>query len=374
LKKLITILVALLMAVTLNPVVATAVKTDPKKQEIWNLTQCKTKTELDCVESAAIWVKGKKVVGRQVSIQRTSFKTDLGNRVSGGLGIWSFPGVPGTSRLEARLESPRQVGWIEPDGRKIRLSSLRVYFLDGVVRRDYQIEVSVRTSWMKPMDVQLHTDDSTWSRKAIKGGDRWSVKGKPSKISGYSEINWQKKINSGAKADWDDVRWGFLVHHAAPFGEGGYFGDRCAESGFSAEAHNAPGAGQPWWDEEAETLFFNIQAAVKDTRGRPVSGKFKLWMDTKYVQCMWPGSTLGMAKTLSVSVVNKDGEEQAVNSWSLVDTGMFRIEVNGFSYGDTTIRIKPLRIARVCEAADGTTQEVVGIDPQCPEGTTLVNG
>ena len=46
-KKLITILVALLMAVTLNPVVATAVKTDPKKQEIWNLTQCKTKTELD---------------------------------------------------------------------------------------------------------------------------------------------------------------------------------------------------------------------------------------------------------------------------------------------------------------------------------------
>ncbi len=373
-KKFVTALIALFIAASFSPLTASAAKTDPTKEQIWNITQCKSKTELDCVESAVMWVKGKRVAGRQLSVERTSYRTQNGTRVTGGLGIWSFPGLAGTSKLEARLESPRNVMEITGDGRKIRASSLRVYF-DGVaLRSNNQIEVTVRTSWMKPMDVQLHADNATWSRKAIKGGDRWSVRGKPSQISGYSEVNWQKKINSGAKADWDDVRWGFLVHHAAPFGEGGYFGDRCAESGFSAEAHNAPGAGQPFWDEEAETLYFNIQAAVKDTRGRPVSGKFKLWMDTKYVQCMWPGSTLGMAKTLAVTVVNKDGEEQVVNSWSLVDTGMFRIEVNGFSYGDTTIRIKPLRIARVCEAADGTTQEVVGIDPQCPEGTELVSG
>ncbi|MEY3561376.1 MAG: hypothetical protein RL068_528 [Actinomycetota bacterium] len=351
-----------------------AVETDPNRELVWNLTQCKSKTELDCVESAAVWIKGKKIIGKQVSTIKTSGDNGNGTKITGAHGQWRFAGIPGTSELQARLESPKHVLWINEDGTKMRGSSLRVYFNGPVLQTAYKFEVKVRSSWIIPTDVQLHTDDGDWSRKLVKGGSIWTINGTPSKVYGYSDRNWQKKIDQGAKADWSDTRWGFLVHHAAPHGEGGYFDQACADVGFSVEGHNAPGAGKPFWDEQAETLFFNIQAATRDQRGNKVKGKFKLWMNTAYVQCMWPGSTLGMAKRLSVSVVSKDGKEQVVDSWSLVDTGMFKIEVNGFSYGDTTIRIKPLRITRICEGASGETQEVKGLDPQCPEGTTLVSG
>lgn len=361
-----------LIALTFLDLPSHAIKTNPEQQRIWNLTACKSKSELDCVHSVSIWMNGKKVNGRQVSINQTNYRNEFGTPVTGGLGVWAFPGLAGTSTLEARLESPKHIIWIDPSGEKMRGSSLRVYLDGAATKGKRKIEVSVRTSWIVPMDVQLHADESDWSRTKYRAGHIWRVEGVPSKISGYNGGNWLELARSGKKADWDAVRWGFLIHHAAPAGKGGYFGDKCSEAGFSVEAHNAPGAGMPMWDEYAETLRFNILAAVYDRRGKKVEGKFKLWMSTAYVQCMWPGSTLGMAKTLSVSVVNQDGEDQAVNSWSLVDTGMFRIEVNGFDYGDTSIKIKPLRISRICQSPDGTQSEVIGLDPKCPEGTDLV--
>lgn len=372
-KKMVATLVLLVTALGISTS-ASAAKTDPAKELVWFLTQCKSKTELDCVESTVVWIKGKKIFGRQVGTTSVSGDNGNGTKLTGARSRWSFAGIPGTSELEARLESPKHVIFRSENGDAFRGSSLRVYFSGAMLSTKYKYEVRVRTSWIVPTDVQLHTDEGNWSRKVIKGGSVWTVEGTPSVIFGYSGSDWSDKIRTNARAEWRDVRWGFLVHHAAPGGKGGYFDDQCAAEGFSVEGHNAPGAGKPWWSEGDETLYFNIMAATRDIAGKSVRGKFKLWMNTEYVQCMWPGSTLGMAKTLSVSVVNKDGREQVVNSWSLVDTGMFKIEVNGFNYGDTTIRIKPLKIARTCEAEDGSTQEVVGIDPTCPEGTVLVNG
>ncbi len=371
-KKFIVVLALFSLTIAGSATPALAAKTDPDLQQVWNLTACRTAAELDCVESVAIWLKGKRVVGRQVGVQKTNFRNEFDTPITGGIGEWTFRGLAGTSTLEARLESPKHILWIDPDGKEMRASSLRVYLNGAALASQRKIEVRVRTSWIVPMDVQLHTDDSDWSRSNYRGGHVWRVVGLPSKISGYHGGNWQDKARNGVKADWDLVRWGFLVHHAAPFGGGGYFGDRCAEAGFTVEAHNAPGAGMPLWNESSETLFFNISAATKNRQGRPVVGKFKLWMPTRYVQCMWPGSTLGMAKRLSISVVNHEGVEQVVQSWSLVDTGMFRIEVNGFDYGDTTIRIKPLRITIYCKYPDSRIEELTGIDPQCQPGSEKI--
>ena len=366
-KRFFTLLIAMILALTLNTP-ANAIQTNPKVERIWNLTACKSKGELDCIESLSVVIKGKKITARQTKILPTKGKTETGTPITGGNSYWTFPGYSSDVMIEARLESPKNVLWVQPNGEKFRASSLRVYLNGWPLRVDHEFTIKVRTSWIIPTDVQLHADDSDWSVKKIDGGRIWTIKGKRSPISFYSN-DWVNKLERSAKADMEQVRWGFLVHHAAPNGNGGYFDDRCASEGFSVEAHNAPGAGKPMWDEGSETLYFNISSPPRNSKGKTIQGKFKIWMSTSYVRCMWPKSTLGFAKQLTVQVLSKDGKEQVVDAWSLVDTGEFHVEINNFNYGNTTIKIKPLRISINCKASNSEEIQVVtDVSPVCPQG------
>jgi hypothetical protein len=306
---------------------------DVTKPMTSNLEMCKNTTELDCIESFSL-LDPKTIPLNYRGFRELPQRTDPnGNTRYEGHEVFELDGQE--VALWAELQSPKMVIGTRPDGTQHVGSSLRTY-VSAPELFDHRFEVRIRTSWLKPQDIQLHAVEAEYEIQKIPGGTRWIFSGKQQSISYYND-NWNEKMATEAKADFTSHRLHFLVHH---LGKGGsYFDETCGEKGFTVESHNAPGAGMPFWDESTKSLNFSIQSPHADSSGKPVVGYFRLWMPESYLDCKWPKNSLSAAATLQVFVQNEDGSYQTATTVVGRFKDMIRIEAYGFHYSAPTIKV-----------------------------------
>jgi hypothetical protein len=211
----------------------------------------------------------------------------------------------------------------------------------------YSIKVTVRTSWLKPQNLQFIANEASYTKESITGGNRWTFSGTHSKVSSYTEqwkldLSWEDPMHLSTEADEDYYLIGFTVHHAGATPETSWWDPRCSDHGFTAQAFNSNSAGSPEWNNVGGYLEFNIFAPHFDASGALNSGFFRLWVNEEFADCQWPGNTLVGAESLEALIVNEDGSIQRDARLSVTkENGVIYLDAGNFHYSAPTFIIRP---------------------------------
>ena len=308
--------------------------------EVTSLEMCSTKTELDCIESVEVFLDGSWTKLEYLGWSKQPSRRDFqGNIVYPGVERFHYGEVD--VNLNVELDSLDHIIATLVDGKKLRGSAMRamINLPDG---NTDLFRLKIRTSFMKPQDVQLHAIDADLTQQKIAGGTRWTLVGRQQYVLGYN-FDFQAKMARGAIADSLNYRLQFFLHHTGVDDLHSYFSIRCADKGYTLESHNAPGAGMPSWDEDSKSLRFNIESPHAEPSGKPMVGYFKMRMTEKYLDCMWPSNTLTNAASIQVLVMDEQGEYQVATTVVSRANGAIHVEAAGFHYSSPTIvvRAKP---------------------------------
>jgi hypothetical protein len=359
--------------VSASPIFTASFSKDSSKQAIYWLGACQSPKELDCIESFGVLDSA---TGRDVfsAGSETSFdslargKDDRGNEIFGSESTWNVNSASGSLQysVSAYLESPRHI-W--DSATKSRAGALRVFINGNEEDFSTRVQLKIRTSWLKPLNMAIYASEADWSTKKIPGGSLWTFSGVRTKTAGYYS-DWNSKLAAGAAADYDGSALYFLVDHAGKPGES-YYNPTCSDKGFTAEASNATAAGQPFWNSSTRSLEFNIYAPHTDTQGNLNRGFFKLWVNRAYMKCKWPESNLHRSPSFRVSVYNENGTKQKATTVIAVIRGQLRVNAYNFHYSKPTIRIQASKTSVLsCQSRTNPeiTRTIRGTKPQCPKG------
>jgi LPXTG-motif cell wall-anchored protein len=204
---------------------------------------------------------------------------------------------------------------------------------------NFSVKISVRTSWLRPQNLQFNADSAAFDQVPIPGGNLWTFEGSPAKIAIYTDEKYDRAWEMGwmEQADSEDRWLGFTVHHAGPTSELSWWDPRCADFGYIAQAFNSSAAGSPDWNPETNSLEFNIFAPHLTLAGALNTGFFRLWVHEAFAECQWPGNTLGTSDRLEAFIVNLDGTIQnadvsvsKVNGVIYLDAGEIHYSVPKF--------------------------------------------
>jgi hypothetical protein len=349
----------------------------PTQEAVYFLGACNSNTELDCIASFGVLeqIDGQEVFtpGVQTSYDASERSEDTnGNQVLGSNSVWQVNSAQGVINysLMATLESPRHFWSRSLNG---RAGAFRV-FVDGD-NLTAKVQLQIRTSWLKPLNLAMYASDADWSQRKIAGGNLWTFSGVSTKTSTYFG-DWSKKLKEKAPADADGIALVFLIDHAGKPGES-YYDPACSDKGFTAEASNASAAGQPSWNPQTRSLEFNISAPHTDTKGNLNKGFFKLWVSSSYMKCKWPESGLEKAPSFTVNVYNEDGTKQTATKVVSFRKGQLFVAAYNFHYSAPTVRIKAAkaskksRITCVSRSDSSLIKQLKGKRAKCPKGFKL---
>jgi len=197
-----------------------------------------------------------------------------------------------------------------------------------------KIKLVVRTSWLKPMNVQLKALESDFKQEVITGGNRFTLIGKGMPFSDYTGnwLNDPNKKNFLAKADTDSYLFDFFIHHAGIDAMHSYWPPICADVGYSVQSHNTNSTGDPFWDQSANSLNFAIQAPHLTAAGEQNTGYFQYKVSNKFLDCKYPTNNLTKAKYLKLEVLNENGQRQVVATSVSNSNGEMVLTATGFHY------------------------------------------
>ena len=211
----------------------------------------------------------------------------------------------------------------------------------------FSIRVTVRTSWLKPQNLQFIANEASYSKESITGGNRWTFSGTQARVSIYID---QEKIDRSmldpmdlsSPADEDQYHIGFTVHHAGTTPQNSWWDPTCSDYGFTAQAFNSFSAGSPEWNLAEEYLEFEIFAPHLDSSGELNSGFFRLWVNEEFANCEWPNNTLVGAGSLEALIVNENGSlQEDANLVVTNENGMIYLDARNFHYSVPQFIIRP---------------------------------
>jgi|688.fasta_scaffold257378_1 hypothetical protein len=199
---------------------------------------------------------------------------------------------------------------------------------------DFSVQVSVRTSWLRPQNLQFNAESASFSQAPYLTGNLWTFIGSPSTVATY-EL--EKSDNAMARgwmdqADGEDLWLGFNVHHAGSTVETSWWNPACAEHGYTAQAFNSAAAGSPEWDPVSESLVFNIFAPHTTVSGAQNMGFFRLWVHEAFATCQWPGNTLVGAERLEAFIVNENNTVRDTEVTVTNENGVIYLDAPSFHY------------------------------------------
>jgi hypothetical protein len=333
-----------LFANVAQPAQAVAAGIDPTVAQQVALDVCKSPSQLDCIESLGILsTTGAYFPGKYTRYALQSDKKDkYGNRVRFGTALFDLRvgSKSQTVGMQVFLSTPsfrRDIG----GPRIMSLGALDSFVNNPIDDSTTKFRYVVRTSWLRPQNIQMHAKDADYSVEQIEGGQRWTFSG----IRTHNPI-WNEKhslmSNPPAKADQDYTDLSFTVSHFAGVKADSWFDPKCADSGYTVEASNSSYAGMPQWNYSTHSLDFNMGAPHLTTKGKLNYGYFKTWMSDAYIHCMWPASDLDRATQYLVTVVDSDGSTQTASVSSGNTKGVLRLSVLNFHYSTPTIKLKCL--------------------------------
>ena len=301
------------------------------------LTVCNSATELDCIESFGVYqnngvlVPAKHLEDILYGISNDSNANKNVNGETHWLASNSVLNVD--SRVRVDLETPNHIIFKNLDGSMQLGASLRIMvFVPDP--QNTKIHLVVRTSWLKPMNVQLKALESDFKQEKISGGNRFTFIGKGMPYSDYLGEWWNdaSKKDYSAKADADSYLFQFYVHHAGVDAMHSYWPPVCADEGYSVQSHNTNSTGDPTWDSTSNSLNFAIQAPHLTASGKPNIGYFQYKVSNKFLDCKYPTNNLTKAKYLKLEVIDQDGTRQVATTSVVNSNGEMVLTATGFHF------------------------------------------
>lgn len=288
--------------------------------------------------------------------------------------------IPGTSKWEiitgtetqtigvtAEIDTPAHILYGTNTGAALRV------FADKADTLSERLRIIIRTSWLKPQNVQLVAEQANFSQKKVTNGNEWTFEGSKTQVFNYS--NWEEagKTNFMGKADIEMTSLRFFIHHVGANDASSFFPVACADKGYTVQAWNSEAAGTPYWDKTTESLNFGVIAPHLKTNGDQNTGFFTLWAPEAFIKCRWPESTLIGAAKVTVEVLNPDGTPQlAVTSVKQANKTLY-FSASGFHYSSPTIRVSakksvtPKSSTITCIKGK-SSKKVTAVNPKCPSG------
>jgi hypothetical protein len=329
--------VAALLTVTFfAPVAEATVVKDFTVAATYTLTKCQSAAEFDCIESVGIVdPSGNYVAGSLISEEvPNSPRTFNGNTIYEGTSIW-----------QANSQSITLRGTIDTTftkGCAGTCSAIRI----GVAVADplkTKVRFTFRTSWFRPMNVQMKALESDYIYEKINGGARWTMEGMGMPYSDYNTSSGEEmkvKQETQPKADADRIFFDFYLHHAGSSASDSYWEPRCADKGFSVQSHNTNATGDPMWDAASESLIFSIFAPHLKSTGELNLGYFKYWASHEFMDCKFPNNTLTKSPKLTIEIINEDGTRSIATTAVQNNDGKLSFYAFGFHFSSPRILIK----------------------------------
>lgn len=317
--------------------------TDPSIPAVYALGNCRTDTELDCVESVEYAKRGEGfVAGVFKGITKArEYSESNGNFDKIFNSEWQVG--EDTYQIETLLETQSHRLGGTQQGAALRVSAYMKGYLDNPDPLNRKIRIKVRTSWLRPMNVQLKANESDFKDEIISGGHRWTLEGYATQISDYTGIYSDysaEKLAFIAQADVDTPLLVFYIHHADTDMTKGYWPPVCADKGYTVQSHNTNATGDPIWNAATDSLEFSIMAPHTKADGTPNIGFFKLWASEKFLDCKYPTNTLTKSARLSVQILYEDGTVTAISTAVTRENGYISFSANGFHFSSPKVILK----------------------------------
>jgi hypothetical protein len=384
-KKLVAVTLALIFCLSSSvPVTAAQFRTPRSAAPVidWSIPtkstfpHCETSTQLDCVESVSVFDSAGNLqpASWKVDSYQPTFTDQLGNINNLGESSWAatVDGRQVTVGIAAHAESPTHACCKFDNGTIKRFGTVRS-FVNVEKPLTTKVKFSIRTSWVKPLNVPLYAADASFSQVAIPGGSLWTFVGKGVSVSGYNS-NWSEKLASNSKADYDATSFYFTIDHAGVTDELSPFPKTCSEFGYTAEASNATSAGMPSWNNATNSLDFAISAPHTTTTGEQNVGFFQFWATDKYLNCKFPRNNISSANQVKIQVFDENGELQTATYVAKHEGGNLYVAAFGFHYSSPTVRLSPVVVAKKTTITcinikkSKLTKKVTAVAPKCPAG------
>jgi hypothetical protein len=329
-----------------NPVTTTTnpagMAVDPSVPAYFGLGVCTLPNQLDCIESVQVKGLSGGYVNAESATQTWTIETDSnGNTMYQGDPTWTSTPTGATPFIvSVQMFTP---SFVNDEDITVGVLGVWVHELPA----GYSIKVTVRTSWLKPQNLQFIANEASYTKESITGGNRWTFSGTHSKVSSYTEqwkldLSWDDPRNLSTLADEDYYLIGFTVHHAGATPETSWWDPRCSDHGFTAQAFNSNSAGSPEWNNVEGYLELNIFAPHFDASGALNSGFFRLWVNEEFADCQWPDNNLVGADSLEALIVNEDGSLQEDANLSVTsENGMIYLDAGNFHYSAPKFIIRP---------------------------------
>lgn len=314
---------------------------------IFTLDVCHDEGELDCVESVGVFQSD----GSYTKAFYSGFTSDaeyvdwLGNTVKLGFETWTVTdgGLERQFRIRPNAETPSHAFYKDSNGVIKRFGSIRTW-VDNLPS-DYRVQIALRTSWIRPLNVALYATHANFTDEKITDGHLWTFTGGTNVTYGYQDNesgSVSSKIDGGfqAKADIEYKNLVFIIDHAGATDELSPYPTLCSDSGYTAESSNASSAGMPFWDGKG--LSFAVFAPHLTTGGELNSGFFEFWSSTKYLDCKWPKNNLSTATNFEVSIIEASGVQIVKTSGANVRNGIFHLWVDDYHYSSPVITVEAL--------------------------------
>jgi hypothetical protein len=343
----------------------------------YSLDPCASATDLDCIQSVGfIDDAGTYLEAKYEGMQGSQVRIDQwGNTINEGESIWKTGAL--TANLRASLDSPEVVIFKNADDTPHHGSALRLDFGASNLLA-LHVRVAVRTSFLRPSNIQLVADNANFSQTSIAGGNLWTFEGQGTAVSNYThDFQVPDRQTFAAQADEDTSTLHFFIHHADPNLAEGYFPGVCADVGYTVQAFNSNSAGDPSIAPDGSMQFAIFSPHTK-ADGSGNHGFFKFWTTDKFLDCKFPGNKLTKAAGLTVSVVDENGTTQVSTNQVSHKDGKVFVSATNFHYSSPSIKVAP--IAAVPVAAKKITikcantknkkliKSVTALKPVCPKG------
>jgi len=308
---------------------------------VYPLGPCATTSDLDCVESIEI-------ISASAGAEKAIFDrfapevvgaSQNGNLVVPGVTYWKIGSRE--LRLNLMIETPEHVLLIRADGTKQRGAALRGFItIDNPF--ETRVRTKVRTSWLRPMNIQIKMSDANFSHQKITGGNLWTFEGSATKLADYTGdwMNDEQKKSFSAKADIETTEFSFNIHHAGKDAESSYWPPICAEKGYTVQSHNTNATGDPQWNSKDQSLEFSIYAPHLRADGTKNVGYFQLWTSHEFLNCKFPDNDLTTSPKLIVQILYEDGSVGVATTSVSNSDGKMSFTAAGFHFSAPKVIVK----------------------------------
>ena len=349
----------------------------------FNFGICQSASSTECIVSVGVVQEnGTLVAGKHIEDLSSPQTKDGENVKIDGTSMWEINNGKENQKvgIKAEIDTPAHIIFGTHTGAALRV------FAENAENILVKLRIVVRTSWLKPQNVQLVAEQADFSQKTLANGNEWTFEGSKTQVFNYTDWTAASTNNFLGKADYEMTSLRFFIHHVGMNDNSSFFPIACADKGYTVQAWNSEAAGTPYWDKATDSLNFGVVAPHLKVNGEQNTGFFTLWAPEDFIKCRWPENTLIGAPKITVEVLNPDGTQQvAVTSVRQANKTLY-FSASGFHYSSPTIRVKaekpapqptPSATASAKPVVKSTTvtcikgkssKKVTAVNPKCPAG------